>query len=338
MTEDSNDEVADQLGGLQRRRRPPLMGILRMGLTSAAAIAGGIYLLTRGSHGFGSRAGAILLLAFGAMLALPAVFLVLAFVLRAYFVRKLNKTLGDSSLGDMLEPARNMIERNKQLFAEVQEMRLANEEDFAALDRDWYETATAEVQALGFRHLGDLVNATVERAVGMTIVLRTFVSPDGTTSCALYHVPMSKLPARLQGQKLYTIDFESEFSDGSFALTSNTQEAEQATSPPQIHRTRLPLATPIAELAAAHEKEKATVLAEKPGVNCLTISTLEEGMESQRRQHVIKAAFRKGIGYLDPEEVRRIISLNKPDNEGAVALATATAELARQEELRKLKS
>ena len=41
-------------------------------------------------------------------------------------------------------------------------------------------------------------------------------------------------------------------------------------------------------------------------MSCVVIRTLEELLESERRQQEAKNAFRREIGYVDPEEVRRI--------------------------------
>jgi hypothetical protein len=206
------------------------------------------------------------------------------------------------------------------------EYRDATEADFEPLDRDWYDAVTAELQLAGYRNLGDVVNVTVERASGVSPVIRRMLSEDGTTAVGVYH-----LVIRGGAKQSYVIDAESEFSDGSFLLTNNTAEADQTTSPPMIHRQRLPANTPLAELLRRHESEKVTTLAAKPGLSCTVMSTADDVMDFQQRQQAIKAAFRKGIGYVDPEEVRRIAEARPHVDEATKAAVVASAELARRE-------
>ena len=46
--------------------------------------------------------------------------------------------------------------------------------------------------------------------------------------------------------------------------------------------------------------------AKGPVVSCVIINTLDDALESEKRQQELKNRFRKQIGYADPEEVRRI--------------------------------
>ena len=82
-----------------------------------------------------------------------------------------------------------------------------------------------------------------------------------------------------------------------------------------------------------HESEKVALLAQHPELRCTVMSTAEDVMESQHRQQAIKVAFRKGIGYVDPEEVRRIAARSAPGDEARQDAAALSAELARREAL-----
>jgi len=208
------------------------------------------------------------------------------------------------------------------------------EEDFAGLDREWYEATTEALRGLGFGHAGDEVNVTIQKATGMTTVIREMIGPDGTTIGLMYHVPVAKLPARLEGKKMLTVEFETEFSDESFLTTANTAETNLATAPPGIHSVKHPMETGVGDILASHEKEKANLLAAKSGANCVVMSTLKDITECHRRQQLMKAKFRKGIGYVDPEEVRRIATANK-QGDAVTEIATAGADIARREELGK---
>jgi hypothetical protein len=114
--------------------------------------------------------------------------------------------------------------------------------------------------------------------------------------------------------------------------TSNAEAAKAVTMPQQIRATRHPAATMPAELARLHEESKTQLLAETPDVQFVPIHTMDEYTAAQDRQQAIKAAFREGIGYLDPEEVRRIAMQKYADNPEVVAMATVSANLAQREE------
>ena len=101
--------------------------------------------------------------------------------------------------------------------------------------------------------------------------------------------------------------------------------------PPQIKSAKYDADTPIAELLRLHDEGKAKALSESPGVALVEIRTMEEYEAAQDRQQAIKAAFRKGIGYVDPQEVRKIAERKHPDDPAIAAMATATADIARKQ-------
>ncbi|MDB5173206.1 MAG: hypothetical protein JWN51_1979, partial [Phycisphaerales bacterium] len=90
------------------------------------------------------------------------------------------------------------------------------------------------------------------------------------------------------------------------------------------HKLRRPIGTPISEMLKDHEAEKQKLLAAKEGESCVASLTLADAIELQKRQQAVKNAFRKQIGYVDPEEVRRIANRTA---EGAV-IADAAADAA----------
>ena len=122
-------------------------------------------------------------------------------------------------------------------------------------------------------------------------------------------------------------------SDGSFLLTSNTRDSDLTTPPPMLRRHRHPADTPLADLLPMHESEKASLLANQPGLSCTVVLTADDATQFQGRQQAIKAAFRKGIGYVDPEEVRRIAAPVRTDDEEKQNRAVLGAKMAQTEAL-----
>lgn len=232
------------------------------------------------------------------------------------------------AVADMVAPMRGLIEQHKKIYVERHEYRDATAADFKGLDRKWYDAATRELAQLGYAPLGDLVDETVARAAGLIIPIRRFVSADGTNAAAIYQFVQGRGALKVD---LRVCDIETELSDGSFLATSNAEASQAASLPPQIRSTKLPADTPIAELVARHEDAKRKLLKKSGKLRATEIRTAAEYDAMQHRQEAIKAAFRQGIGYLDPAEVRRIAEQGDPDDPLGADLASATADLARRQ-------
>jgi hypothetical protein len=200
-------------------------------------------------------------------------------------------------------PSRRTPDEIKRIYVQRQEHRPAIDADFTDRNMAWYESTTRELTSLGFRSLGDRVNQTVEKASGLVVVTRRFISADQTTMTGIYHFVR---PDKNTGAivSLHVCDFESELSDGSFITTSNTDGANQASLPGQILGNKHPVETSPTELASLHEAAKTQLLKDKPNSHFVQIHDLKEYDASQQRQLAIKAAFRQGIGYLDRAEIR----------------------------------
>jgi hypothetical protein len=300
-------------------------GCLAQGfLIGAAAIAVGAYLMGRWATLPGpARAGAVVLTVVGTLAVLPYLILLIFKLV----VRRMLGNVADelSSVRDgFLKSGRQIVGANKAMYGEIHEYREATDADFTPLDRGRYESATQELAGLGFRHLGDLVDATIEKLTGVRPVIRTFASHDGTTLAGIYHLKTAMLNRGAGGAVPFYCDLETEFSDGTFLSTSNSEGSDLTTPPPGLHKLRRPIGTPISEMLKDHEAEKQKLLAAKEGESCVASLTLADAIELQKRQQAAKNAFRKQIGYVDPEEVRRIANQTE---EGAV-IADAAADAA----------
>lgn len=300
-------------------------------ITSIAAIAvlgGGTYLMTRWEEipGIG-KAGAVILIVLGTLLLLPVLLMVALKVFLHVFVGKIKKEL--SSLGD------GILGDTRQMYETIHEFRDADEDDFHDLDRNFYDTNKAHLEGRGFRLLGDVVDETIEELQDMTVPIRVMVSGDGTTVVGFYHLPIEA--PNMPGQRLLVYDFSTEFTDGEFLMASNTAETDLMTPPPTFHSHKHPLGTSVDEMLAAHDTRKQELIAQKSaaGVQCVIIHTLDEALEAERRQQMAKNTHRAGIGYVDPDEVRRIAATMNDDQDGRIgdiaARATEQAKERQQE-------
>lgn len=284
--------------------------LLVMFISGAVAVAGSIWLFNGwDTLGGGGKAGAVLLCVAGAMFLLPPLLMLGIKIAVRILLRRV--------AGQFNRAAAEMIEQNRAMYGRVHAFREASETDFSDLDRAFYDQTQAELTARGYRHLGDVIDRTIEDAGSPCPVIRVMNSPDGAIIAGFYHFTMADLRA---------VDFESEFSDGTFLTTANTLETDLTTPPPRLVRRQFPRETPVAELLAAHEAECQKLLAARSDVSAVPINTLDDCIAMQQRLQAVKNEFRQSIGYVDPEEVRRI-GHDMIDAEAVDGVANAVDEL-----------
>ncbi len=305
-----------------------------MFLSGIVSVAGGAFLLNRWETLNGAaRSAGIILVVLGTLALLPFVVLLTIRIVLKVVLGKVAKDLS-KSMEELKKAGADMVAGNKALYGQIHDFRNARDEDFAAVDRKFYEDAQQRFADLGFRHLGDIVDQTIEQTNGLSSVVLVMSSTDGSTTAGVYHFKPPKMPRGFEGKDLVMVDLSTEFSDGTFLLTSNTKGLDLTTTPTGLHKIQHELTTPIEQLASAHETEKQKLLAAKQGgrgATVVTINTLGDAMESEKRQQAVKNAFRKQIGYVDPEEVRRVAS--RVDESGVTGDAAAqAAEEARRKE------
>ena len=283
------------------------------------ALCAGVYLMGRWETVNGAeRAAAVLLVLIGGVFLIPLILTVGVKLATVYFRKKITEPIAGT-----LAAGERMVAQNKAIYAEHYDYRPATDADF--VDRAWYDAATQELAGLGFVALGDVVNASFEEASGVVVVLRRFLSADRTTMAALYQYVA-------RNKDLRVCDMESELSNGTFVTSSTAESAAAITMPPQIRDKKHPATTPLPELFRLHEESKAAALQDMADASFLQFNNMDDYNASQTRQQVIKAAFRKGIGYIDPEEVRRIAEQKFPGDAATAAIATVSADIARRQE------
>lgn len=346
--DDSDDRDVEQGNG--RRRKNGVRGCgMAMFLLGGVAIASGIYLMGRWDAlpGIG-RAGAVVLTVLGTLLVLP-ILLALTFKL----VMRL--LLGRLTKG-MRGAVQSMVTMNEGLYSQVHEFRAATADDFESTDRGRYDAATQELSAVGFRHLGDVVDETISGMGLPSPVIRVLAAPDGGASAGLYHLPdmadgyddeddeeegdedggdggkgRERSAGGGGGGQPITCDLESEFTDGTFLATNNTAGRDLTTPAPPVERRQHPPETPLADLVRLHQQEVQKLLAAKPGASAVPLHTLADVMEMQKRLQAAKHAFRKRIGYLDPAEVRRVAEQTEGTEDLAGPIADTVEQVKREQ-------
>ena len=296
-------------------------GCLMIGfLIGVALVALGGYLLGRWERLPGAaKASVVVMVVLGTLATLP--------MLVMWGIQLFFKFMFKRIAGELSKAGRAMIDETEQLYGKIHEFREADGDDFEGLDSSHYRETERRLAGMGYRKLGDVVDETIEEVKGTVTPIRVMASADGTTTAGFYHFVNEDADVdddeedgdedpdedgdgkEKQPRDFFVCDLGTEFTDGTFLLTSNTEGFDVMTSPPRIARRKLPLATPVAELLAHHEAEKQKLLAAKRaggGVTCVVVSTLEEALAAEKRQQAAKNEFRKQIGFVDPEEVRRM--------------------------------
>jgi hypothetical protein len=197
--------------------------------------------------------------------------------------------------------------------------------DFSFLDLRYYDETAAMLEAEGFKRLGDFEDVTLTMALPTTrTFVRSLVSEDGSIKVGIYHSKRRGLSSLFYGvigvRSVKVVDFESEFSDGRFLLTSNATLASSVAQPPDILCKYLPSSTPITEMLNLHRQRVAEYQEAHPQVLLERVFTLRQLFVSQSRMMAVKSRFRRSLGGgITKEEIRRIAG-DKYQKEGELLL------------------
>jgi hypothetical protein len=211
------------------------------------------------------------------------------------------------------EGAKRLLDQQQQLYGGAHEYRRVGPEAFDGLDLNFYESTTTALESLGFRYLGDVVDVTAAAAWPKAqAVLRVMAGDGGATVVAVYHARFFGFVRLLQlvrvlPAKLHILDVETELDSGTHVATGNTIKADTTAPFPRILKRRYPMDTPPAELLRLHREHVRDALAAEPGARPLRVETLEDALAAQNRAELIKAAHKKGMGYLNDEELKAVL-------------------------------
>ena len=264
----------------------------------ALIVLGGIGLSRWSGLSAASQIASVFAIVIGSLLVLPLIGVV---VLRIFLERvKTRMAEAVKNAGSTL--GERVVNLNKDIFQEVHEYRPATESDFAGADQAFYERSTAELTERGCRQMGDVVNATLEKVKGVHPAIRMMLTADGSSVVSFNHLVIDTNSRLVRGRELKMSSVETEFDDGTFLAVSNLGDVGLLTPPPEVQKVACPLeATPL-EVFARHADELSKLTHKKP----IVMTTLAETLAMQQRLNAAVTAFRQDIGYVDPEEVRRI--------------------------------
>jgi len=235
-----------------------------------------------------ARVGAIVLVVFGVVCVLPMLGL---WTLRRW-VRRFT-----ANLSVRIKAVNATVIRDSQAsYAGAFEYRPAVERDFEGLDRGFYERTFSDLNDVGCRHLGDIVNVTLEQTKNVHSVIRLMASADGRSSIVICQATADTPSRDARNPPILAIDIDSEFLDDTFLCTSNSPATSLKKLPAQLRMDVCPPEMPPVEMLHRHETE----LAKLNSSESFVFNTLAEALASLQRKRALTANFRKLIGDVDP--------------------------------------
>lgn len=208
--------------------------------------------------------------------------------------------------------AKKILDLQKALYSTRHEFQEINPMTFPNLDLKFYDDIKNNLAAIGFKFLADIEDVTCTKAMpSVRTFIRTMIDNSGTIMGSIYHFKtkgIMKLLLIIVGMPAQSkvIDFETEFSDGSFICTSNTLETDKTGNVPGIKRVQFPNNTSYNELLAAHKSAVARALSSNSNIKLVVVKSLSEVLDSQYRMQEKKNTYKQSIGYMNKEELAKI--------------------------------
>jgi hypothetical protein len=213
---------------------------------------------------------------------------------------------------DSIDKAAGDIKKlSESIYVPRHEYQHVDPRAFRHLDLRFYDSVRDGLVSLGCIWLGDVENMTLKGTPNdFRTFIRMMVSDDKLICIGLYH-PKPKFWVRLLLWMLRikvgkTIDCETELSNGGYLVTSNAAEAGKLNAPPGFDMKYFPVKTPHETIFEAHRQRLKDWLAANPGIHATAMRTPEDALEMQHRMQAAKAAYRKAVGHVSEDELRKM--------------------------------
>lgn len=198
------------------------------------------------------------------------------------------------------------------VYGEPHELVRVSPAAFPEADIDFYDRARAELEARRYRWIADVEDLTMTRIYPQNrTFLRLFIDAGGMVRASAYHLhPRGVVISLLQLVQLYprhlrVVELVTEI-QGAFLVTSNTHGVDRLEPPPEARVERMPMGTPVGELAARHEARITEALRAHPERAPVPFEGLEDVLASIARAHVAMARHRQRVGGLSRDELERL--------------------------------
>jgi len=202
------------------------------------------------------------------------------------------------------------IEEGIQQFSAPLVFEFVKAADFSHLDLKFYDQTRAKLETHLFTHLYDIEITSMRSIMVKPVFIRALRSPDHCVSAAFYHLKgawwlrlmglFSSTMRRMLNSKTY--DFETEFEDGSFVITSNAEAITNFNYPAHLNSECFP-GRSLEEIGHLHYQRLAAHGTAR-GTFPVKIHSVQAALDMQQRLQHAKTAS-KGPQGLSREEFRR---------------------------------
>jgi len=199
-------------------------------------------------------------------------------------------------------------------------MQRVEAREYRLVDHQFYDRIAARLSNCGFVLAGDFNPVTGHPSDGsMRCFVRAFLSDNGSYTAACYH-PRPKfwigLISRLICGRLGKVmEMETEFADDTWIVTTTAPKVRLFDPPPLLLREHHPEQIEVESLFNIHKRRVQAYVKANPGVAIRKVSDVTGLERSQARQHDISTAYRKMVGGLKADEIRRFSVFGKARSE-----------------------
>lgn len=198
------------------------------------------------------------------------------------------------------------------VYGEPHELVRVSPAAFPEADLEFYDRVKRELEGRKYTWLADVEDLSLSRIYPQNrTFMRLFTDRGRMIRANAYHVhPRGVVVSLLQVVQLFprhlrVLELVSEV-QGQFLVTSNTHGVDRLEPPPEAKVERLPLATPILEIVARHERRITELLHAHPGRAPVSFETFEDVIASIGRAHVAMSRHRQKVGGLSRDELERL--------------------------------
>jgi len=184
---------------------------------------------------------------------------------------------------------------------------------FPSFQQEHALTAAKSLAAQAFRIAGDFESSLLSAAHGPTL-LRFYVSNDGVSCGSSYAFEpaergFARLWQRVRGKwkRSAICDFESNFDDGCFLVTTNASADHPFVHRGGVERVQLAAESSPASVYSRHRARIERYRREHPHATARRVDTDERIVDLQLRLHAAKIGYRESIGYVDDKELRHVL-------------------------------
>lgn len=227
------------------------------------------------------------------------------------------------------ELAQELLNTMQSIYVPQHTFQPVDAKTFRKVDQKYYQRTQTTLEKLGFHKIADIEDVTVTQVnPANRTFIRVFLNSDRTIVGACYHFPLSWLVRLFQwiglaprGGKV--IDLETELSDGSFVVTSNSLEMDTTADVPGVHRQQFPHNT-TAEILLQQHRTKLRAFIQQ-GIQPLRQNNYAEIEAAQHRLQAIKSGYRTSVGFVTDEDIDR--TANSHQKEAAEVLKKALQDI-----------